>query len=452
MSKRDEPRPTSYFGSPHSSPPPTNRDSDAPSLPDFIVRDILAQVQQALGRFATPGEVRFQGCYLYLEGGGGETTPGISIAAWAGHWSRMDEASRRRRAEEVARILSHERAAGASLAPARRVFVIDLKLALAVIALAACALYIAFGEEQLPKNRSKAAPVQSAAESAAAPSPSGRNPNDPQSNLPISASEISGEARSSRTCAATLTRIFQGGSVSVADADGFRVEIALLGRDAREPLDTNPALRRFVEKPNAGTGSRFIWKEESGLAPVETRDSVVVVRRTVLGEGEARIFGVTLAFGGSLVDPYFKEEERNRYFHIAAALSDALQASHTAVYARCFDRPVHALGSWFRGPDTRSAISSLVYFMGTYARPLHLAKPYYQPPGEEEINRFYALTSIEQKTAPLTRVDLATLLGKEGGMATGRDGEGVIITFPFGDGNRASRASRGIVRVAGLGL
>jgi hypothetical protein len=90
--------------------------------------------------------------------------------------------------------------------------------------------------------------------------------------------------------------------------------------------------------------------------------------------------------------------------------------------------------------------------MGTYARPLHLAKPFAHPPGESELNRLHAFRSIQEKTAPLTREDLATLLGKEGGMATGRDGQQVIITFPFGDENRASRASRSIVRIAGLGL
>lgn len=422
-----------------------------PELPDYVVHDIVAQVQRALSRFATPGEVRYQNSCLYLEGGGGDVVPRISITPWASDWSKMDDGARHMRAEEAARLLSRERSSGAPRASRGRTIYIDPKLALAVALLCALAFYIFFVVGGAPWSRDNASPADMPRDAGAENATKARGASG-DSDSTATPSEATGEARASRVCAATLNRIFQGGSVSVADADGFRVEIALLARGASEPIDTHSALSRFVEDPRAITGSRFIWKDEPGLAPLETTDTVVVTRRTVLGDGDSRIWGVTLAFGGSLVDAYFKEEERGRYFHIAAALSEALGATHVAVYARCFDRPVHALGAWFRGPDTAKAISSLVYFMGTYAQPPHLAKPYYQRPGEQEMDRLYALSSIESKTAPITRAELATLLGKEGGMATGRDGEGVIIAFPFGDGNRASRASRGIAKVAGLGM
>lgn len=451
MSKWDERRPTSLFGSPEPSAPPAHPSEVAPSPPDYVVRDILVYVEQALGRFGTPGKVRFHDSQLFLDAAGPDDSPRISINAWSGDWQRMDESTRRRRAEDAARALSHKRLVSASTKPSRRMVFVDPKLMIATGILVLCALWIAFGDDRLPGSHDAGG-----RESAAAPPVSQTNPSRAeQSGQPARSSPSggvnSGEARASRVCAATLTRIFQGGSVSVADVDGFRVEIALLRAKGKEPLDSHPALTDFVQQPSAATGSKFIWEKENALASVETSDSVVVIRRMVVGDGDDLLHGVTLSFGGTLVDPYFKEEERGRFFHIAAALTDALGATHAAVYARCFDRPLHALGSWFHGHDTGAAISSLVYFMGTYARPLHLAKPYAQLPGEQELNRLHAFESIQSKTAPLTREDLATLLGNEGGMATGRDGEPVIITFPFGDGNRASRASRAVVRVAGLG-
>lgn len=455
MSKRDEQRPTSVYGSPPcSSAPDEGRESVASSLPDYIIVDILAYVQLALGRFATPGEVRFRDSHLYLEVAGQQDSALVSIASWCHDWYRMDEALRRRRAADVARALSRERFESAPRVPVRRVIYLDPLLLIGVGVLALWGIWIALGDGALQET-----PVSDGLIRASTRPESGNSSSAAASDAEIRATERSarvgqnpGEARSSRVCGATLTRVYQGGNVSVADVDGFRVEIALLKEGGRQPLDNHPVLAQFVQNPTAATGSSFIWEKEAGLAPVETSDSVVTVRRMVLGEGDPRIFGVTLSFGGSLVDPYFKEGERGRFFHIASALADAVEATHVAVYARCFDRPLHALGSWFRGIDTSAAISSLVYFMGTYARPSHLAKPYYQPPGKQEIDRLHAFQSITEKTAPLTRTDLATLLGNEGGMATGRDGEPVIITFPFGDGNRASRASRGIARVAGLGL
>lgn len=462
MTKWDDRRPTSPYGSPsfsehtsfeHASFEPSDSRGSVPSpLPDYIISDILAYVQHALGRFAAPGEVRYSDSHIYIDNAAQVHASPVSIAAWSRDWSRMDEALRRRRAEEVARALCRERLVSAARAPAPRVIYLDVKLFVALGVLALCAVWITFGEDRLPNTRANEGISIGSVESGSR-DPSSRATSEPRSTKEsLAAGADLGEARSSRVCGATLSRIFQGGSVSVADVDGFRVEIALLKEGARQPIDTDPVLARFVQAPGAATGSRFIWKEEVDLAPVQTSDSVVVVRRIVLGEGDARIFGATLSFGGTLVDPYFKEADRSRYFHIASALADAVSATHVAVYARCFDRAIHALGGWFRGRDTGAAISSLVYFMGTYAKPIHLAKPYYQIPGEQDVNRLHAFKSISQKTAPLTRNDLATLIGNEGGMATGRAGEQVIITFPFGDGNRASRASRSIVRVTGLGL
>ena len=46
---------------------------------------------------------------------------------------------------------------------------------------------------------------------------------------------------------------------------------------------------------------------------------------------------------------------------------------------------------------------------------------------------------------------VASLIGREGGMVMGRPGEAVTLTFPFEDGNRASRLSREIARLTAIG-
>jgi hypothetical protein len=81
---------------------------------------------------------------------------------------------------------------------------------------------------------------------------------------------------------------------------------------------------------------------------------------------------------------------------------------------------------------------------------MHLAKPFYSTPSSEGVNRLHAFESINQATKDVDRAALSTLVGSEGGMATGKKDEPVIITFPFRDGNRASRVSRSLARVASL--
>ncbi len=441
MTDGDDQHPTSQWGSPASLAPSERPRSLPPELPEYIALDIVSTVQKSLAKFGIPGTVRWEGLQLVLVEAA-HPSAAVPVGSWAADWTRMDEASRRLRAEDVARTFNRHRRQRLSSAPAARRIYVDPKLVVLIGILCAAVAWVYFGSDDLPVSRAGTGAVETAHEADAVGQAS-RIARDPSNGA--------GDARASRVCSATLTRIFQGGSVSVADVDGFRVEIALLRVGSSAALADAPELDLFVEDHRSATGSRFIWGPEKDLATVETSDSVVVVRSMPFdGDGE-RISGVVLSFGGSLVDPYFKEEQRNRYFHIAHALSQRLGATHTAVYARCFDQPLHALGSWFRGEDTGGAIAALVYFMGTYARPLHLAKPFTHPPGEDRLNREHAFRSIVDKTKDMTRTELASIVGHEGGMATGKDGDQVLITFPFGDGNRASRASRSVVRATGLG-
>lgn len=248
-----------------------------------------------------------------------------------------------------------------------------------------------------------------------------------------------------------MARVVHGGSVSVADTDGWVVDLLIAKAGASTPLDTHPSLQAFVQEPLNPKGSRFIWPEEPELGRVATEETRVHLSRETIGAGKtASIAALRLSFRGGYVDSYFSPEGRARYYHIASALSEKLEATHSALVARCFDDDAHSLGSWFRGLDAGAAASSLVYFMGTFARPSHLAAPFYRRPGDTEMDRLLAFQSITTRALHVDRASLATVVGSEGGMATGKTGDAVVITFPFTDGNRAARVSRSLARVLSL--
>lgn len=429
--------------SPYGSPLDQSASGAIDDAPTYVIEEITRYVQHSLGNHGVPGQVTCRGGRLFLSTDAHGV--GVAIFPWASRWPVTDEVARQRRAAEAARVLSEGRAA--SVRPSRPVrrLVIDPKLFVAVLVLLACGLYIAWEEGDAPT--STEATIDRRDDT---PSPRA-GAESPIEKEAATTGRTLDEQRLSRVCATTKARVYQGGSVSVADADGWQVEVAMLRVGGSEPLHTHPALKKYLADPMSPEGSKFIWKEEPNLAPIDTSDSLVTVQRTTIGEGAGRIEGVTLAFRGALVDSYFKQDGRARYFHIAHSLSEDLQVTHTGLYARCFDDPTHALGGWFRGLDAPGVSTALLYFMGTFAKPMHIAKPFYSKPSEDDINRLHAFDSIKEGTKALDRAALSTLVGSEGGMATGKTNEPVIITFPFRDGNRASRTSRSMARVTSLG-
>lgn len=413
----------------------------APRAPGYVLEEISQMVREALARFAVPGDLEVTATEAVLTTPQGKRRAPINL--WVSRWPTLDSDSRRERAGEVARRLAQGRQAS-PLPPARAQIVLDPRIFLAAIVVIGLFVFLYIDARR----------------HSVSDTPRGSGDEPHLEHQTGNGSGITRErettgrqdsvARASRVCADTYARVVQGGSVGLTDTDGWLVELAFLKQGGTEPLATHPALARFVRAPEKKSGSPYIWTEEK-LSESGSADNVVVVSAIEIGAPHAgQIPGVVLTFAGTLVDPYFDEETRSQYFHIAHELASALQASHAAVYARCFDDDIHALGSWFMGADAGGASAALLYFMGTYARPLHIALPFARPPGETELNRLHAFKNIAESTSHLDRASLATLLGSQGGMATGKRDAPVVIHFPFRDGNRASRASRSIARVTSL--
>ncbi len=435
MKERPPAAQTRIFGSPLVEDEPSAQPPiELPAAPVQAVDhgQIARYIQEALGKFGAPGNVSIEEKFAVLTYE--REIARVEVGAWMRQWPSFDEGTRRTLVIEVAGRLS-----GARSQPLGRLkgpgLLIDLSIALPLFALVLFGGYFIITRFWTATEESKI----------------GLDSNENVVRAGTKSEPMDRDSRASASCKSTQARVFQGGSVSVADVDGWLVEIMLMKAGTSKPLGSHPALKRFFSEPGNAQGSLFTWEDEPGLASIMTSDTLTHLRQEVLFSPSGQSISVlTIAFAGMLVDPYFQTNGRRRYYHIAQGLSDALQATHVGVYARCFDDDIHALGGWFQGPDSGGAATALLYIMGIYARPLHIASPFYRAPGSKGLDRLRAFESIQEHTQNFDRAALATVVGSEGGMATGKTGGPVTITFPFTDGNRASRVSRSMARVANL--
>jgi hypothetical protein len=282
----------------------------------------------------------------------------------------------------------------------------------------------------------------------------GERPSTPDNELASAANAITQAQQkaaemSQQVCEATRARVFRGGQISIADAEGWVVEISLIGAPSGPALAESPVLSEFFGTIKGGAAP-YIWQEESHLALTENSEPPVEFNSFSIPGAKAPRPGLTLTFKGSFVENYFDELGRSKFYHFAHGLSSALQPAHAALYARCAHDDIRALGSWFMGNDGPAAATSLVYFLGIFSRPRHVESIHYRAPGSDSVDHSLALASIAQGASHLDRTALATLVGSEGGMALGGADSPVVISFPFSDGNRASRVSRTIARVTSL--
>lgn len=399
--------------------------------------DLVRRVETALGRFGAPGIIERQGDFLFLRQGAVQTR--APVGAWLEAWSGLDSETKNRVATDLARELRQSRPPSTLPRRGRRLgLVLDGRM----LAVAALVLGL-FGYVWF-------------ADRSGANAPAGEVAPPQQSGVRIeqahaATSKATPTSRASHSCAVTLSRVLRGGGITPADAEGWQVEIVLLKAGSAEPLAAHPALREFVGDPKAPGGSKFIWANLPSLGHVDTPDTLVAVRRAPLESPEAGgMAGVTLTFSGTYVDDYLSEGTRPHFHAIASALSASLDASHGAVYAKCFDSRIHTMGSWFRGLDVPSVVTALVYFIGAFSNPPHLAEPFLHSPAATQLEPPHIWSTIAHRARHLNRTDLSTLVGSEGGMALGQAEEAVILLFPFSDGNRASRVSRSAARVLNL--
>src|SRR5688572_6238055 len=450
MEERDPGLQTVAWGSPSQAP-----EVDSQPASTRIRLEITTRLSEELARFGSVGGVQIQGSdVVLLHPTGARRAP---LDEWLYHWDQLDEPTRRLRVSQLARNLARPTSLPVSRPPRAPSVGLGISPWLALGAVAALgavgALWFVgdFGSSAAaPPPRAVKGDTASTGTTTPPPSPTdpARTGADPAHAGALDPS------RASLVCAATRARVVRGATVSVADTEGWVVEYMgfRLGAEARAtPLHTAPALAAFFEAPAAPAGSRYIWPGEPELATTPTSEDRVLVREEILsGATPPEHSGVRITFGGALVDAYFRPTTRAAYFHLATALTDALGASEAALYARCADGSSHHLGSWFRGRDHNEAVTALIYSLGTFADPPHLGAAFLRPLGSD-VDRAYAFATISRVASAIDRPLLANLVGREGGMVMGRPGEVVTLTFPFDDGNRASRLSREIARLTEIG-
>lgn len=400
--------------------------SDRNTWNAVVLEEITTYASEALSRFGAPGQLHVEQGEILLVGPHGTTR--AELGALPHGWSNLPEDVRRRRVTELVRRLvaqrtpSRERTNEGGLPP--WVWLLVAGSAAAVGA----ALFAARGTESEDTEvvRRKANASRPAA---------------------VEDSERERSARAARVCETTRERVLRGATLGPTDVEGWVVDIVVLKKGGAEPLDTAPVLRSFVADPASKQGTRFVWAEEPELLDLPGSDSRVLVGSELIeGQSAERTPGVRLTFQGRLIDHYFDPDKRRSFFHIASSLTDVLGGTHAGLFARCDGSATHHVGSWFRGSTPGDAAASLVYLMGTYSFPTHVAEPFLHPPSSSDIDRSHAFSNVVDAGSKLDQRAIAGVVGKSGGMISGPAGGPYVITFPFGDGNRSARASRDLAR------
>lgn len=409
----------------------------APTSARGTRREIEVYAADALARFGAPGTLCVEGAELVWYAPQGVLR--AELDQLDQRWPGLPEEARRRLSSELVRRLMSRRSLLPTLPPRRHT---PGWVWAAAALLGAGALGAAYAARPLE------APPEVSRRSAMAGETRGDGPASP---------DVLGDRarreRAARVCEGARARVLRGGTLGPTETEGWVVDVLVLGQDATTPLHDHPALATFLDPPEPGRLARLVWSEEPELAELSGAGTgVELTPELVEGASGRRAVGVRLTFRGKLVDSYFRPEERVRYFHVASALSDRLGAQHAGLFARCEGGATHHVASWFRGPSPADASAALLYLLGTYAEPPHLASPFLSSEGGPPLDRAYAFAAIREATRPLDQPRIAALLGKSGGMISTSAEAGSVITFPFTDANRASRASREIARAVHLGL
>lgn len=403
-----------------------------------ILLEVREGVADALGRFGVAGEVRVEPTAVILFGHG--PTVREDVTRWLGQWDRLSPEVRLRRCAEVARNLAQQRrsAPGSAHATRRGLRVPDWIAPLGIAGLAVTAVVFVWRvySQWLGPGQGIEASAATSAES------------------PIEAPGGVDErqARAARVCDATRSRIMRGATVSPADVEGWVVELALLRSVQGMQTPETGVLEGLLER----TGGKPLTITWTGVPKLRSKTGHgTYVKSTVerlAGQSGSEWQRFRLSFSEHYVDSFFEERERVEYFLLANEISKRYGAEYAALYARCIHRSSHHVGTWFRGSDPAGAVTALIYFIGLAADLPHLHPSALGRQGDGEIEPLYALKQIADAARDLDKDDVAVLLGPHGGMISGAEGSASVVTFPFRDSNRASRASLAIARHLGIGL
>jgi serine/threonine-protein kinase len=388
-------------------------------------------VTESLGRFGVAGTVAIDGNRATLFGNG--PTVELDVGPALADWDRLDDEGRRKRALDAARRLAAERRRfGVSgRAPDDRrmpAWWILATIGVALIGLGAAVLFWlvdAATKSHTPASRS--APV-----------------------VDYDAYERERVERADRVCNATRSRIMRGAPVGPSDVEGWVVELSLLSSKDSPDLVSAPALSSFVSAAR-GPG-RIVWPQAGSVANLDGPDTAATVTAANVPEtGEPDFKGLRLVLTGRYVGAYFDEEARVTMVRFALALTDALHAQYAALYARCAAGRAHHLGSFFRGPTPGGAVTSLLYFIGTFGDVPDVRRSVLVRAGASADDPVFAFQNIRKAAAPLKKTRIMTMVGAEGGMISGLDDQPSTLSFPPRDPNRAARASHRIAQELGIG-
>ncbi|MEO6601458.1 MAG: hypothetical protein ABIQ16_16395 [Polyangiaceae bacterium] len=405
-----------------------------------LVEAVRGSVAQELERLGERGVLRSEGAWLVL--GKGSTTTRAEVQGTLEQWEGLPDDLRQRRARQLAeRLLAQP--AKRPPAPRRqrlsnRPGWLSVIAPVLVVAATGYALLLAYrvlspngsySWENLSSSFRRTSAVTAASTS---PAPPQRQPTTPVVSR----------------CDQVRARVARGGNIGPGDVDGWQVELVLLRRGTPVDLAHEAALKPFLQPRVGSTASTWVWPNAKSLCITERVDAQVEVH-ALAPLGAAELSGVRFVFSGPYVAPYFSEEMRSDYLLAADALADALSATEGALFAHCANPDAHSIGSWFLGANPGAAMGSLVYFMAGFSD-LPVLKPEVLSRGNGPAERSRAFDLINQATSGLDRASSATVLGRERGMISGRPHKPSRLTFPFGDANRAQRASLDVARALGI--
>ena len=416
-----------------------------PVSDEQLVQQIRAMVEAELRRRGRPGRLRVEGRLLVA--GTGATQARADLEGTIRQWHSLPEDLQQRRAQQIAQLLAEgaERAPIAVRKPrANRPGLFSFVAPLFVVALMLAGVALAY-RYLSPNQGSALAGLERWLNRGTSPSsaPSASAPSYNASNAEYERAVIASTA-----CAQARRRVARGALVGPADVEGWQVELVLLRRGSPLDLSQSPALAPFVRRASGDAPGKWLWSKASSLI-AEERVGAQVELRALPPLGKKRVSGVSFVFSGPYVIPYFTEDQRADYFLLADALADALGATDGALFAHCTDSDAHHVGSWFLGATPGSALGSLIYFMESYSD-LPVLKAEILGDGADPARRGHTFDAIDQAAAALSRSSVATLVGSELGMISGKANQPARLTFPFRDGNRASRSGLQAARSLGL--
>jgi hypothetical protein len=252
------------------------------------------------------------------------------------------------------------------------------------------------------------------------------------------------DERARRVCDETRTRVMRGATVSAADVEGWVVEYSALFPSQAAARAAPGGLERFVRAADAGRSGRLVWSEAPELVKLDGPTTGVRLAEEPYGA----LWAVRLTFTGRYVVPYFVEEERGAFMRVAAALSEELKASTSALYARCEHSSSYHLGSWFQGPTPDAAVATLVLLLGTQADVPFIDEALLR--ADSGVDRADAFERIRGHARTIERPEIARIIGAHGGMISGRVTSTTTLSFAFKDGNAAARASLDLARALGV--